>query len=119
MVLPDDPPIVLPEWPAPPGGAAYRGLPGEIVRTIEPESEADPVALLVQLLIAYGNVIGRRARTSLSGRGTTPTNSAVMVGETSAGSKGQSLADARSSSPLADPDWHNGRILGGLSSGKG
>ena len=33
-------------WPAPPGPAAYHGLLGEIVRKLEPETEADPVAIL-------------------------------------------------------------------------
>jgi hypothetical protein len=37
--------------------AAYYGLAGEIVRTIDPHSEADPVALLVQGLVFFGNVI--------------------------------------------------------------
>ena len=46
--LGDDTPIPLPEWPTPPGPDAYYGLAGDIVRTIEPETEADPAALLVQ-----------------------------------------------------------------------
>jgi hypothetical protein len=37
------------------GEEAYHGLAGEIVRTIEPESEADPVAILVQMLAMFGN----------------------------------------------------------------
>ena len=39
--------------------AAYYGLPGDIVRTIEPHSEADPVALLAQILASAGNAVGR------------------------------------------------------------
>jgi hypothetical protein len=45
---PEDP------WPDPPDGAAYHGLAGDVVRAIGPHSEADPVALLVQLLVAFG-----------------------------------------------------------------
>src|ERR1700757_148899 len=41
--------------------AAYYGLAGEIVRTIDPHSEADPIALLVQGLELFGNVIGNSA----------------------------------------------------------
>src|SRR5262245_43077054 len=37
-----------PDWPAPPAVEAFHGLAGNIVRTLEPHSEADPVALLVQ-----------------------------------------------------------------------
>ncbi len=39
--------------------AAYYGLAGDVVRTIAPHSEADPVAILVQFLTAVGNAIGR------------------------------------------------------------
>src|SRR5262245_43562515 len=40
---------------------AYHGLPGEVVRTIAPHTEADPVAILLQFLTCAGNVIGRTA----------------------------------------------------------
>ena len=46
-------------WPDPLAEEAYYGLPGEIVRTIEPHSEANPAAILVQALIASGSAIGR------------------------------------------------------------
>jgi hypothetical protein len=49
--------LSLPPWPAL-DEAAYWGLAGEIVRTIEPHTESDPVALLVQFLIMVGNAIG-------------------------------------------------------------
>jgi hypothetical protein len=119
VTVPPDPPIVLPEWPAPPGPAAYGGLAGEIVRTIELESEADPAALLVQLLIAFGSVVGRRAYVAVGAARHYSNEFAVMVGETSAGRKGTSWSDVRQFIASADPDWHNGRILGGLSSGEG
>jgi hypothetical protein len=119
VVLPADPPIVLPEWPAPPDSAAYSGLPGEIVRTIEPESEADPVALLIQLVIAYGNAIGRRAHVAVGAARHHTNEFGVLVGETSAGRKGTSWSDARQSVAGADPEWSGARILGGLSSGEG
>src|SRR5207249_933250 len=46
-------------WPHPPDEAAFHGLPGQIVRAIEPHSEADPVAILAQVLAVVGNQIGR------------------------------------------------------------
>ena len=48
-------------WPEPPAPAAYHGLAGEIVQAIAPHTEADPVAVLVQLLVACGALIGRGA----------------------------------------------------------
>lgn len=46
-------------WPDPPDEVAFHGLAGDIVRAIEPHTEADPVALLVQFLVAFGSVVGR------------------------------------------------------------
>ena len=45
-------------WPVL-GAAAYHGLAGEVVSTIAPQTEADPVALLLQFLVYFGNAIGR------------------------------------------------------------
>src|SRR5207253_2860453 len=44
-------------WPVPPDQAAYHGLPGAIVSKLAPNTEADPVAILTQLLIACGAMI--------------------------------------------------------------
>src|SRR5467141_677691 len=38
---------------------AFYGLFGDIAKHIEPVTEADPVAILAQLLVGFGNVIGR------------------------------------------------------------
>jgi hypothetical protein len=115
----DDLPIVLPEWPAPPSDSAYSGLAGEIVMTIAPHSEADPVALLMQLLIAFGSAVGHSPHVAIGGARHHAHEFVVLVGETSAGRKGTSWSDARQFVALADPDWYNARILGGLSSGEG
>ena len=48
-------------WPEPPQGAAYHGLAGEIVHMIAPHTEADPVAILAQLLAGFGAAVGRGA----------------------------------------------------------
>ena len=46
------------EWPRL-DEAAYHGIVGDIVRTISPHTEADPVAILMQVLTLAGNAIGR------------------------------------------------------------
>ncbi len=46
------------DWPKP-EIAAYHGLAGEVVTALLPHTESDPVALLVQYLASFGNVIGR------------------------------------------------------------
>ena len=49
------------DWPAPPDRAAFHGLPGQIVAKIAPHTEADPIAILIQLLVCAGALIGRDA----------------------------------------------------------
>jgi hypothetical protein len=39
--------------------AAFYGLPGDIVEAIEPLSKADLIAILVNTLTAFGNVVGK------------------------------------------------------------
>jgi hypothetical protein len=48
-----------PSWPEALAPEAFYGLAGEIVSMLAPHSEADPVALLMHLLVAFGNIIGR------------------------------------------------------------
>ena len=46
-------------WPRPPDHDALHGLPGAIVAKIALNTEADPVAILTQLLVCCGAMIGR------------------------------------------------------------
>ena len=39
---------------------ALYGLAGEAVRTLSPHTEAQPEAILLQLLAAFGNILGPR-----------------------------------------------------------
>ena len=70
--------------------AAFYGLAGEIVRLIEPHSEADPVALLIQILAAFGNCAGRSAHFRVEGDRHYTNINAVLVGQASKGRKGTS-----------------------------
>src|SRR5262249_9708 len=38
---------------------AFHGLAGELVRILDPHTEADQAAILVQFLVAFGNAVGR------------------------------------------------------------
>jgi hypothetical protein len=42
------------------GADAFHGFAGELVRTIEPHTEADPAAILLQFLVVFGNMVGRK-----------------------------------------------------------
>lgn len=108
-----------PPWPAPPSKEALFGLAGDIVHAIEPYSEADPAALLVQLLVGIGNVIGRGPHFKTHADRHGLNLFAVLVGATSKGRKGTSWGHIRSLLATIDSDWSHRRIQNGLSSGEG
>jgi hypothetical protein len=99
--------------------AALHGLPGEVVRAFEPHTEADPAAILANLLCAFGNVIGRGAFARV---GTTEHHLKLfigLIGETAKGRKGESWGPVKTLAEAVDPGWSAGRVMGGLSSGEG
>jgi hypothetical protein len=49
------------QWPDPLKEEAYWGPAGVVTRMIEPHTESDPAALLLQFLTGAGNLVGRRA----------------------------------------------------------
>jgi hypothetical protein len=119
----DPPPCTVllaapPGWPAPPGPAAYRGLIGEIVSRLEPETEADPVAILTQLLVAFGTAVGRGAYFEIEATRHHPHEFLLLVGESSRARKGTAWDHVRRVICEADPTLQ-ARILTGLSSGEG
>jgi hypothetical protein len=107
-----------PGWPAPPGPAAYHGLLGEIVRRLEPETEADPVAILAQLLVGFGAAVGRGAFFEIGASRHYPQEFLLLVGESSTSRKGTSWDHAVRLINTADATLGS-RILTGLSSGEG
>jgi Protein of unknown function (DUF3987) len=99
--------------------AAYHGITGDIVQTIRPHTEADPVALLIQTLTMAGNVIGRLPHYRVESDYHRANLFAVLVGDSAKGRKGTSLGRIRSIVKVADETWSDDRIKGGLSSGEG
>lgn len=86
---------------------------------IEPHTEADSAALLIQFLVAFGNLIGRTAF-FLAGADRHYTNEfAVLVGKTSKGRKGSSWSAIGYVLGQADHEWLDQRNQTGLSSGEG
>ena len=71
--------------------AAYYGLAGDVVKTIEPHTEADPNAILIQFLVAVGNAIGRGPFYQVEGDRHYTKLFTVLVGTTSGGRKGTAL----------------------------
>lgn len=106
------------DWPAPPDAAVYHGVAGEIVRALDPHTEADPVGVLVSVLAAVGNVVGTNPHLILDharhGLRVWP----ILVGPTGTGRKGTALAAAGTILGRALPAWWETRG-GGLSTGEG
>jgi hypothetical protein len=107
------------DFPEPLDDVSFIGLAGDIVRRIEPHSEAAPVALLVQILIAFGNVIGRNAFITADGSRHAMNLFAVLVGKSSKARKGTSWAHVRRLFKSAAEEWEQNCISSGLSSGEG
>jgi hypothetical protein len=106
-------------WPDPIEPAAYHGLAGELVKVIEPNSEADPVALLTQFHVAFGNLIGRTAHFRAEADTHYCNLFIALVGTTSKGRKGSSWGQTRRILASIDQKWCEERVMGGLSSGEG
>lgn len=103
-------------WPAAPDPAVYHGLAGDLVNLLAPHTEADPVALLVQLLVAFGVVIGSGAHFTVEAVQHMARLFVVLVGETSKARKGTSFDHVRRLFQLAG---HEIPTRSGLSSGEG
>jgi hypothetical protein len=98
---------------------ALHGLAGEFIKTIEPYTEADPVAVLVTFLLSFGNVIGRSAHFTVEETRHYLNLFAVLVGVSSKGRKGLSGSTAGYIFERVDQEWSKHRKKSGLSSGEG
>jgi hypothetical protein len=106
------------QWPtlAPP---AVSGLAGRIVDTIAPYSEADPVALLLNTLVAVGNVIGPGPHALVERTPHPARLNVALVGRTAKGRKGQSWSTPSFLLQQVDEPWARQRVRTGLVSGEG
>ena len=100
-------------------GDAYHGLAGDVVREIEPHTEADPVAILIQFLTAVGNIIGNCPYHQIEGDRHHTNLFTVFVGDSAKARKGTAWGRVKGIVRLADEQWYGDRTKGGLSSGEG
>jgi len=109
--------------PAPINELAFQCLSGEIVRTLEPHTESDPVAILLQSMIVFGNIIGRGPHFCVEADRHYTNENSVIVGETSKGRKGTSDGIVHSLFRFDHSThlhaWATEKVKSGLSSGEG
>jgi len=98
---------------------ALLGLVGDIVETIDPYTEADRVAVLINLLSAFGNLVGPRPHFRVEATKHPCRLFVVQVGETAKGRKGTAWSTPRALLGEIDSDWAAKRVTSGLSSGEG
>ncbi len=109
------PPVLPPR----PELALAHGIVGHFMRRVEEETEANPVALAVQFLTAFGSVIGRSPH-SLVGRTRHGVNLfSLVVGNTGGGRKGTGLDVVRDCIRGADTSWADLCQSPNLTSGEG
>lgn len=114
----DPEPDLQPTWPAPIDEAAFWGLAGEVVRRIEPTSEADPIALLLTFLAYFGAAAGLGPYVRVEDTHHGPNEYFGLIGATSKARKGTAERRIRRFFEAVDPDFR-ARIRRGLSSGEG
>ena len=104
--------------PAPPAQDAYHGLPGAIVQKIAPHTEADPIAILTQPLVACGALIGRGAWFQVEATRHHPNQFLLLIGDAARARKGSSFDHVTRLLSEVDPAFPS-RLTAGLSSGEG
>lgn len=121
MIMQASPMLELPQRPSWPvlHPDALMGLPGEIVARIAPHTEADPVALLLGLLVSFGSVVGREPHALADGARHGLNEFAVIVGDTAKARKDTARNRIRPLFAEIEPDWAATRQGSGLSSGEG
>jgi hypothetical protein len=107
-----------PAWPPPPRPAAYQGVAGAVVEATAPHTEADPVAILAQLLVAAGTAVGRGAHVAVEATRHHPNEFLVLVGDSAKARKGSSWDHVARVMARAWPSFAS-RCATGLSSGEG
>ena len=103
---PSLPPPVLPTL----SEAALYGVAGLAVRCLAPHTEADPAAILLQFLAAFGNMVGPTPHCMAGSTRHGLNLFVVLVGESSKTRKGSSWRQISTLFNEADPRWVARRV---------
>lgn len=98
---------------------ALYGVLGELVRLIEPHTEAHPAGILFSSMAMLGALIGRSPYLDIDGNRHGANLFVLLVGPTSSGRKGTAAGWARRILRRVDEDFDKRNVAGGLSTGEG
>lgn len=98
---------------------ALYGLAGRIVRKILPETETHPAALLMHILLRYGNIVGRRPYFQVEDTRHYANEFCAITGKTSDARKGTAHDRIGKVFERLDPDWERECCMSGFGSGEG
>ena len=102
-----------------PNPAVYQGWLGETALALTATSEADPVAVLVTLMAAFGVMAGSGPYSQISDDRHPALLWPLILGHTGIGRKGTSLGVAARLVKAAAPEFYSENVTSGLSSGEG
>jgi hypothetical protein len=111
----------LPELSDPvlaPDSIALHGIAGEVVRTFEPYTEADPAALLFNFHAEFGAMVGPMARARVGSAPQPPALFVALVGRSSRSRKGTATAEIGALMRQVEDGWHDRHQLSGFGSGE-
>jgi hypothetical protein len=119
LLIQADPPPQALSSPSPPKPAfdpifdqyALYGVAGEAVRALAPHTEAQPEAILLQLLAAFGNIIGPGPHCMVGATRHALNLFLVLVGESSKARKGTSWNQIARLFAEVDPSWMENRVI--------
>jgi hypothetical protein len=104
---PEEPsPSFWPQLPEP----AFYGLAGQVVRALEPHTEADPAGILLQFLAAFGNLLGPGPHATVASTRHGLNLFVILVGQSSKARKGTSWRQIARLFSEVDAPWLTARI---------
>ena len=104
-------------WPSM-GEEAYYGLAGDYITTLEPYTESDPVALLLQFLTYFSVLVGRSPFYEVEATRHYANLHITLVGRTAKARKGTSYDHVDRAMRAADTSWTLDHCLSGCGSGE-
>jgi hypothetical protein len=106
-------------WPAPARTAVLHGPAGEFVERTAPHTEADPMALLAQFLVAFGAAAGRNVHYVVEATEHRLNEFVILVGPSGKGRKGSAWDHVEALLRAVDGPFAERCVASGLASGDG